>query len=118
MTINEEHRQAEIARDLEDLTRTLAHSTRTVPKPAESYRMLAELDLTAQNLAQVCTQLAHWHGRVEDGTHYAGEDADHEGSAEAVAVELTAAARDLTRAAERVAAAHARSSAIRWRDSL
>lgn len=38
MTINEQDRQAQIAAEAEALTRTLAHSTREVPKPVECRR--------------------------------------------------------------------------------
>ncbi|MDR6794868.1 hypothetical protein J2W89_004050 [Pseudarthrobacter oxydans] len=61
MAINEETRQLEIAREVEALTRTLAHSTRTVPNPSESYNLLAELWLTVDHLQQVSQQLAQWH---------------------------------------------------------
>jgi hypothetical protein len=47
MAINEETRQLEIAREVESLTRTLAHSTRTIPNPSESYNLLAELWLSS-----------------------------------------------------------------------
>jgi len=76
MAINEETRQLEIAREVEALTRTLAHSTRTVPNPSESYNLLAELWLTVDHLQQVSQQLAQWHQGVIDGTHYNGLDGE------------------------------------------
>ncbi len=52
MAINEETRQLEIAREVEELTRTLAHSTRTVPHPNESYNLIAELGLIVDHVQQ------------------------------------------------------------------
>src|SRR3546814_8076620 len=74
MAVNEEHRQVEVARDLSSQARTLAHSTRDVPAPFDSYTLLGELVATVDDLQQVCQQLGLWHSRVVDGEHYAGED--------------------------------------------
>lgn len=43
MAINEEQRQLEIAAEVEELARTLAHSTRDVPNPRDSYRLLGRV---------------------------------------------------------------------------
>lgn len=56
MAINEEQRQLEIAAEAEELARTLAHSTRDVPHPRDSYRLLGELGATIDHLAQVIDQ--------------------------------------------------------------
>ena len=66
MAINEQERQLEVAREAEELLRTLAHSTRNVPNPCDSYSMLGELGAINYHVAQVCDQLASWHSRVED----------------------------------------------------
>ena len=79
MAINEEQRQLEIAAEVEELARALAHSTRDVPHPRDSYRLLGELGATIDHLAQVIDQLGKWHSRTEDGTHYDGEDGDGTG---------------------------------------
>ena len=71
---------AEVAAEVEELTRTLAHSTRDVPNPQDSYRILGELGAIIDHVAQVCEQLASWHSRVEDGKHYEGEDDNRSGS--------------------------------------
>ena len=42
MAINKQERQLEVAREAEELLRTLAHSTRDVPHPFESYALLGE----------------------------------------------------------------------------
>lgn len=76
MAINEETRQLDIAGELEATARTLAHSTRAVPKPSDSYRLLGELSATADHLAQLAT----WHAATQDGTHYDGEDEGSNGS--------------------------------------
>src|SRR3546814_13397625 len=74
MAVNEEHRQVEVARDLSSQARTLAHSTRDVPAPFDSYTLLGELVAPVDDLQQVCQQLGLWPSRVVDGEHYAGED--------------------------------------------
>ena len=46
MPNNEERWQVQVAKDLEALARTLAHSTRDVPTPFDSYTLLGELTAT------------------------------------------------------------------------
>lgn len=110
MAINEQGQQLDVAREAEELLRTLAHSTRDVPNPRDSYSMLGELGAIIDHVAQVCDQFASWHNRVEDGTHYEGE----EGSARAAAVELTTAAGALRLASNHVGHAHSHNAVVRW----
>lgn len=114
MAINEEQRQLEIAAEVEELARALAHSTRAVPHPIDSYRLLGELGATIDHLAQVIDQLGKWHSRTEDGTHYDGEDGDGTGSARAAADELTTAANMLRLASSHVHRAHGHNGVVRW----
>lgn len=114
MAINEQERQLEVARDAEELLRTLAHSTRDVPNPRDSYSMLGELGAIIDHVAQVCEQLASWHGRVEDGKHYEGEDGGSTGSARAAADELTTAASALRLTSNHVNRAHSLNAVVRW----
>lgn len=118
MTSNEQHRQVEVARELEATARTLAHSTRTVPNPADSYALLGDLGATIEHLVQVCGQLGRWHSQVQEGVHYRK---GHEPSDEATgtvtsASDLARAARYLTNAAQQVHAAHSASAEVRWKD--
>lgn len=119
MTINDEHRQVDVARELSELARTLAHSTRDVPSPSASYSMLGELVVTVEALEQVCRQLAAWHSRVVDGTHYEGEDARGDGATGTVTVaaELERAAAALDNAANALRAAHSANGVVRWFDT-
>lgn len=114
MATNEETRQLDIASELEATARTLAHSTRAVPKPSESYPLLGELSATADHLAQVLTQLAAWHASAQDGTHYDGEDGGRNGSPQAAADELHAAARAVAEASGHIGRAHAHNGVVRW----
>lgn len=118
MTINEEARQLEDAVAIESKTRGLAHSTRDVPKPSDSYQMLGELSGAVDNLAQVLDQLATWHNRVEDGVHYDGEAGDLYGNAEAAGSQLKAAALALKDARANIDQAHQFNSVVRWRDTV
>src|SRR5690625_5351761 len=85
MAINDEGRQLAIAAELEEAARSLAHSTRDVPVPADSYAMLGELRATIDSLEEVCRRLGAWHTRVVDGVHYAGEDDRGDGATGTVA---------------------------------
>lgn len=116
MAINEEARQAELARELEDQARTLAHSTRNVPTPPDSYALLGELRATVEALGQVCRQLGTWHHQVVDGVHYQGEDSRGDGvtGTLAAAVELEKAGRALAAGAAAIAAAHSANGVVRW----
>lgn len=95
MAINEEQRQLDIARASEEHLRALAHSTRDVPSPSDSYQILGELGAITDHLVQVLEQLASWHHRVEDGTHYDAENGDHSGSPGSAGIELSTAANAL-----------------------
>ena len=53
MAINEETQQVEIADQLAEIVKTLAHSTRAVPKPSDSYALIADLAQAQEILAQV-----------------------------------------------------------------
>lgn len=118
MAINEEHRQTEVAAELEEAARTLAHSTLTVPRPSDSYTLLGELHAATDHLAQVCQQLAAWHAHAEDGTHHDGEDARGDGTgAQAAAGQLRQAASALSDATQAIMAAHAANGVVRWYDS-
>lgn len=114
MAINEQGRQLEVAREAKELLRTLAHSTRDVPNPRDSYSILGELGAIIDHVAQVCDQFASWHNRVEDGTHYKGEDGGTEGSARATAAELTTAAGALRLASNHVGHAHSHNAVVKW----
>ncbi len=119
MTVNEQHRQIEVAGDLEVLAKTLAHSTRDVPAPFDSYALLGELTATVDHIEQVCRQLAAWHANVVDGTHYAGEDDRGDGATGTVtaAAELERAAAALDAASAALRAAHSANGVVRWFDA-
>lgn len=119
MAVNEEQRQRAVAAELSEVARTLAHSTRDVPVPSESYNILGELTATLADLEQVCRQLAVWHERVIDGVHYAGEDERGDGATGTVtaAAELERAATALASAATALRGAHSANGVVRWFDS-
>lgn len=120
MAENEEHRQVEVARDLSAQARTLAHSTRDIPAPSDSYILLGDLVATIDDLEQVCRQLAAWHSRVVDGLHYAGEDNRGDGATGTVttAAELQRAAAALNTASEALRTAHSANGVVRWFDTV
>lgn len=102
MAINEEHRQVEIASEAETLLRSLAHSTRSVPAPEDSYALLGELTAITSHLWQVCEQLARWHA------------ATARPAAVNAASDLRDAADSMSVASSAVARAHSANGAIRW----
>jgi hypothetical protein len=119
MAENEQHRQVEVARDLSAQARTLAHSTRDVPAPFDSYTLLGELVATVGDLEQVCQQLGAWHSRVVDGQHYAGEDNRGDGATGTVtAAELHRAAAALGAASTALRSAYSANGVVRWFDQL
>lgn len=118
MAVNEEHHQVEVARDLSSQARTIAHSTRGVPAPFDSYTLVGELVATVDDLEQVCQQLGAGHSRVVDGEHYAGEDNRGDGATGTVtaAAELQRAAAALGTAFEALQAAQSANGVVRWFD--
>lgn len=116
MVTNEEGRQLAVAEAMEKEARTLAHSTRNVPNPPDSYRLLGELTATVSHLEQVCQQLSAWHRAVVDGVHYAGEDARGDGGTGTVqgAADLDRAAAALHNAVHALASAHSANGVVRW----
>ena len=121
MAINEETQQVEIADQLAEIVKTLAHSTRAVPKPSDSYALIADLAQAQEILAQIYAQLADWHGRVVDGTHYNGEDGRGTASqpaAEQVKGLLELAAHEADQAADQLRKAHSANGVIRWFDDI
>ena len=114
MTINEEDEQVRIAAELTRVARRLAHSTRQVPNPSDSYALIGEISDTLASLDQVCRQLAEWHGRVTDAVGYEGENGDGATATVTVAVALDQAAAALTDAGAAVEEAHAANGVVRW----
>lgn len=116
MTVNAEHRQVELAAEAEAATRSLAHSTRDVPNPIDSYRLLSELGPTVDHLQQVSRQLAAWHRHVVDGQEYRGEDESGDGVTGTLeaAEQLEAAATALQQAGDALRAAHSANGVVRW----
>ena len=118
--INEEHKQVEVARELEALAKTLAHSTRDIPTPSDSYALLAELATTIESIEQGCRQIAARQERAFDGTHYFGEDERGDGGTGTVtaADELRRAAAALDVASTAVRAAQSANGVVRWVDTV
>lgn len=111
MAMNEDYRQTQIAREVEQSARTLAHSTRDVPTPSDSYELLGELGATVDHLEQVCRQLSRWHATARSAGHFQSEDAPH--AAEAAA-KLESASAALATASAALMRAHADNGAVRW----
>lgn len=118
MAINEDYRQTEVAAEVENAAKTLAHSTRRIPRPSDSYTLLGELHATTDHLHRVVAQLATWHQAVEDGVQYTGEDDRGDGATGTVtaAEYLTTAARHLDEATQAIMAAHGANGVVRWYD--
>lgn len=116
MSTNEEHRQRAVAAEVEEAARTLAHSTRTVPFPADSYELLGELRSTVDHLEQVCRQLATWHETTANRAQIDGNSGGataHE-RAHGAAADLTSAARALDEASTLISRAHTSNAVLHW----
>lgn len=120
MAINEDYRQVEIAAEVEQAARTLAHSTCAVPNPVDSYDMLGELARTVDHLEQVARQLGRWHGTaVESGrTHPDQEVLAVRANARKAAESLARATDALSTAADELRAAHSANAVIRWTEPM
>lgn len=117
--MNEDSRQTEVADEVEAAARQLAHSTRSVPSPPDSYVLLGALGATTMSLAQVVQQLARWHDNAVEGVEHLGEDENGDGSGTATAAkELRQAAEALVVAADHIAAAHSANGVVRWKPNL
>src|SRR5690625_4671046 len=116
MAINEQYRQLEIVQELEAQARALAHSTRAIPNPPDSYDMLAELGAALSAIEQVAQQIGWWHREVVDGEHYQGEDERGDGATStiAAAAALDRAAAALHAASTAVSDAHSANGVVRW----
>lgn len=115
MAVNDDYRQTQIAREVEQSARTLAHSTRDVPTPSDSYALLGELGATVDHLEQVCRQLSRWHAAAQEPEHFEGEDARGDGTGTATAAaELESASAALATASAALMRAHAANGVVRW----
>lgn len=111
MAVNEDYRQTQVAGEVEESARTLAHSTREVPTPSDSYALLGELGATVDHLEQVCRQLSRWHATARSAGHLQGE---HAPQAAEAAAELEAASAALSTASAALARAHVANGVVRW----
>jgi hypothetical protein len=121
MAINKEAHQVEIANQLVDAARALAHSTRSIPNPSDSYELLGALGAVQETLTQIYAQLAVWHRSAVDGTHYSGTDGRSTSeipATEETAALLESATASASRAANRVDAALGANGVIRWFDEV
>ena len=107
MAINDEGRQVQIADQLSETVRSLAHSTRNVPAPADSYALLGNLSASIWSLGQVADQLGRWHAN-------AAEASDERRECENAETYLRTAADLLRNAGEQLDQAHAENGRIRW----
>ncbi|WEO76019.1 hypothetical protein BJQ94_11610 [Cryobacterium sp. SO2] len=124
MAVNEEGRQPEIANELAEAARTLAHSTRTVPRPSDSYELLGALADAQAALGQVYAQLDAWHCAAVDGRHYDGEDErgipgqPAAGTTGTVSVSLRTATAKAMATANLLLKAHNTNGVVRWFDEV
>ncbi|MPV51421.1 hypothetical protein GCG21_15660 [Pseudactinotalea sp. HY160] len=114
MVINDEHRQARLAGELDQVARTLAHSTPAVADPPDSYGMLADLASTTAALEQACQQLAHWHSRSLRAHAGTDDDTDPADRTSQASTALARAAAALGQSSEALHQAQAANSHLRW----
>ncbi|MDJ0348921.1 hypothetical protein [Cryobacterium sp. PH29-G1] len=107
------------ANELADTARSLAHATRAINHPYDSYLLLGCLTATQRSLGQVYDQLANWHSNVIDGVEYSGEDSCGAGCAPGVAraeLGLRDAAQFAGIVEDALLQAHNANSVVRWFD--
>ena len=70
---------AQDADELGDAARGLAHATRHIPVPEDTYRVLGSMHYALTSVQQSLRQLAHWHEQhspfaaTDDGDYAAGQ---------------------------------------------
>ncbi|KQO98480.1 hypothetical protein [Leifsonia sp. Leaf264] len=117
MVVNEEGRQVKLAEILSVTAQSVAHSTRNVPSPPDSYILLGELSAAQHSIAQVLAQLADWHHTLAARGVTTGEDRvpGTDTPADMAAWQaLGLAARDARNAAAAIDQAHVANGAIRF----
>jgi hypothetical protein len=124
MSDNEHGRQAEIADQLAEVARALAHATRAIPRPSDSYELLGALVDAQAALGQVYAQLEAWHGAAQDGRQYDGENErgipgqPAAGAGGSAAVSLRAATAHAMATANLVLKAYNANGVVRWFDDV
>lgn len=115
MAMNEDYRQIKVASEVEERARTLAHSTRTIPTPSDSYGLLGELRSSIDHLEQVCRQLSVWHTAAHDGQHFQGEDGHDDRTGTIVTAEaLERSAHALSTVYSELSRALQANGTVRW----
>jgi hypothetical protein len=115
MAMNEDYRQVEIAAEAEERLRTLAHSTRTVLTPSDSYGMLGELRSSIEHLEQVCRQLGAWHAGLQEGEHFVVDGGRSDGAGTTITAKaLERGADALNAVSEELSFAHRANGTVRW----
>jgi hypothetical protein len=118
---NEKSSQVLITEALEAAARDVANATVEIPRPSDSYTLLAHLASAQEVLTQAYEQLAAWHGKVVQGVHHSGEDAggdpDNPGWVGAERA-LREAAGHSAAAADALRRAHSANGVARWFDEI
>jgi hypothetical protein len=124
MPVNANSRQLDIAHELAEVARILAHSTHAIPRPSDTYELLGVLTDVQAALGQVYAHLGAWHGAAQDGRHFDGKnEGDTTGLLAAGAlgtgsVSLMTATANAMAAANLVLKAHNANGAVRWFDEV
>jgi hypothetical protein len=106
------------AQRMAEATGQLAHSTRSLSRPSDSYVILGELLETQRAIEQTLRQLAEWHRTTSAGVHYAeGHEESALGIMTSVA-ELDLAAQQAEGLLETLARAYGGNSVVHWFDSI
>jgi hypothetical protein len=96
----------------------LAHSTRHLERPSDSYVILGEILEAQRSIKQTLRQLAEWHRTTAAGVHYAEQ---HEESALGImtsVAELDLAAQQAEGLHETLARAYGGNSVVQWFDRI
>jgi hypothetical protein len=124
MPVNANSGQLDIAHELAEVARILAHSTYAVPRPSDTYELLGVLTDVQAALGQVYAHLGAWHAAAQDGKHFDGKSeggAPGPPAASAVgtgSVSLMTATANAMAAANLVLQAYNANAAVRWFDEV
>ena len=115
---NNEHGPRRASQRMAEAARQLAHDTRNLETPSESYAILGDLVDTQRSIEQVLSQLAEWHRGTTADRHYSSGHGESALGITTAVTELDLAAQQADGLQETLSRAHGANSVVRWFDEV
>lgn len=101
-----------------DAARQLAHGTRDLESPSDSYVILGNLVDSQRSIEQVLRQLAEWHRGTAAGRHYRASHSESTLGIMTAVTDLDLAAQQADGLQEKLSRAHGASGVVRGFDEV